>query len=214
MGCAGLATDEAAVPSRAPRVVFLPGAGGDRGFWSPVARRLPADWEKVVLGWPGLGDQPHDPAVRGLDDLVGLVVATLTVPSDLVAQSMGGIVAVRVAARYPERVRRLVLVATSAGFDIAAHNAEDWRGDYRRTYPDAAAWITELVADQEPMIEEIAIPTLLLWSARDPLSPVTVGRDLARLLPQATLRVIDAPGHSFARDEPDQVAPLIAEHLS
>jgi poly(3-hydroxyoctanoate) depolymerase len=69
---------------------------------------------------------------------------------------MGGIVAVRVAARYPERVRRLVLVATSAGFDIAAHNAEDWRRDYRRTYPDAAAWITEPVADQQPMIAEIA----------------------------------------------------------
>jgi pimeloyl-ACP methyl ester carboxylesterase len=214
VGRACLATDEAAALPRAPRVVFLPGAGGDREFWSPVAQHLPADWAKVLLGWPGLGDQPHDPAVSGLDDLVGLVVATLTVPSDLVAQSMGGIVAVRVAARYPERVRRLVLVATSAGFDIAGHNAEDWRADYRRTYPDAAAWITEPVADQQSMIEDIAVPTLLLWSTHDPLSPVTVGRDLARLLPQATLRVIEAPGHGFARDEPELVAPLIAEHLS
>jgi pimeloyl-ACP methyl ester carboxylesterase len=162
----------------------------------------------------GCGRQPHDPAVCGLDDLVGLVVATLTVPSDLVAQSMGGIVAVRAAARYPERVRRLVLVATSAGFDRAAHNAEDWREDYRRTYPDAAAWITEPMADQQPMIADNAVPTLLLWSTRDALSPVSVGRDLARLLPQATLRVTDARGHSFARDEPELVAPLIAEHLS
>jgi surfactin synthase thioesterase subunit len=75
--------------------VFLPGAVGDPGFWSPVARRLPADWEKVALGWPGLGDQPHDRLVRGLDDLVALVVATLARPSDLAAQSMGGVVAVQ-----------------------------------------------------------------------------------------------------------------------
>jgi pimeloyl-ACP methyl ester carboxylesterase len=63
-------------------------------------------------------------------------------------------------------------------------------------------------------IAGIAVPTLLLWSTHDPVSLVTVGWDLARLLPQATLQVIDAPGHSFARDEPGLVAPLIAEHLS
>jgi pimeloyl-ACP methyl ester carboxylesterase len=52
------------------------------------------------------------------DDLVRLVEAELTEPSTLVAQSMGGIVAVRVALRQPTQVRRLVLVATSGGVDV------------------------------------------------------------------------------------------------
>jgi pimeloyl-ACP methyl ester carboxylesterase len=200
--------------STAPRVLFLPGAGGDREFWSPVAQRLPTDWEKVTLDWPGLGDQPHDSAVCGLDDLVALVAATLTRPSDLVAQSMGGVVAVRVAARYPEKVRRLVLVATSGGFDIAEHHAEDWREDYARTYPGAAGWITEPVADQRQLLTGIFAPSLLLWGDRDPLSPVTVGQSLARLLPNARLRIIDGATHSFACEQPELVAALIADHLS
>jgi pimeloyl-ACP methyl ester carboxylesterase len=95
----------------ARRVLLLPGAGGDREFWSPVAQRLTAAWEKIALSWPGLGDQPHDRSVRGLDDLVALAAAALTAPSDLmIAQSMGGVIAVRVAARFPEHVCRLVLV--------------------------------------------------------------------------------------------------------
>ena len=56
-----------------PRVLFLPGVLGAPEFWHPVGERLPRAWEKVYFGWPGLGDQPPDPAVRGFDDLVALV---------------------------------------------------------------------------------------------------------------------------------------------
>ncbi len=198
----------------ARRVLLLPGAGGDREFWAPIARRLPPAWEKIALSWPGLGDQPYDQSVRGLDDLVALAAGALTKPSDLIAQSMGGVVAVRVAARYPERVRRLVLVATSGGFDPAAHDAEDWRQDYRRAYPDAAGWITEPVPDQAPEIARITAPTLLLWGDRDPISPISVGIKLAKTLPHARLRVIEGGTHDLAREHAAFIAPWIIEHLS
>ncbi len=193
---------------------MLPGAGGDPEFWSPVARRLPAAWEKIALAWPGLGDQPRDPPVRGLDDLVALAAAALTTPSDLIAQSMGGVVAVRLAARYPEQGRRLVLVATSGGFDPAAHDAMDWRQEYRRTYPDASRWIVEPVADQGPEIFRITAPTLLLWGDSDPISPISVGAKLAKALPDARLRVVEGGTHDLAHDHPEVVAPWIIEHLS
>jgi hypothetical protein len=41
----------------------------------------------------------------------------------------------------------------------------------------------------------------------------TVGTDLARLLASATPRVIEGGTHSFACDQSELVAPLIAEHL-
>jgi pimeloyl-ACP methyl ester carboxylesterase len=195
------------------RVLFLPGAGGDSEFWSPVAARLPAHWEKIALAWPGLGDQPHDPAVGGLDDLVTLAGAALTIRSDLIAQSMGGVIALRLAARYPERVRRLVLVATSGSFDLAAHDAEDWRHEYRRTYPDAAAWITEPVPDDTPVAAAITAPTLLLWGDDDPISPISVGTRLAQALRHARMHVVAGGTHSLAHDQPDVIAPWIIEHL-
>jgi pimeloyl-ACP methyl ester carboxylesterase len=195
------------------RVLLLPGAGGDREFWAPVAQRLPAHWEKIALAWPGLGDQPHDPAVGGLNDLVTLAGAALTPGCDLIGQSMGGVVALHLAARYSEKVRRLVLVATSGGFDLAAHNAEDWRQEYRRAYPDAAAWITEPVPDDAPVTAAVTAPTLLLWGDADPISPISVGTRLAQSLRHARLHIVKGGTHSLAHDQPDDIAPWIIEHL-
>ncbi len=145
---------------------------------------------------------------------MALVAEALTRPSDLVAQSMGGVVAVRVAAEHPGRVRRLVLAATSGGISFDRHGAEDWRAEYRATYPNAATWITQPVPDQSATIAGIAAPTLLLWGDEDPVSPVRVGAELAQLLPSATLHVIRGGTHSFAAEQPELVAQLIAAHLA
>ena len=101
------------------KVLFLPGAGGSPDFWKPVGSLLPADWLKHYFGWPGLGHQPHDPAIGNLDDLVQLAVREIDGPVDLVAQSMGGVIAARIALEWPSLVRRLVLCVTSGGVDMA-----------------------------------------------------------------------------------------------
>ena len=62
------------------RILFLPGSGASPDFWKPVGSRLPADRPKEYFGWPGLGRQPHDPAVKGLDDLIAMVVAAMLWP--------------------------------------------------------------------------------------------------------------------------------------
>ena len=90
------------------KVLFLPGAGGSPGFWRPVADLLPDQWHKVLFAWPGLGDQPHDPSIKDADDLVRLVETEMEGPVDLVAQSMGGVIAARLGAGRPAAVRRLV----------------------------------------------------------------------------------------------------------
>ena len=78
-----------------PTVLFLPGAGGSPLFWKPVSDQLPQEWRKEHFGWPGLGNQPHDPAVNSIDDLVDIVKRRILTPVDIVAQSMGGVVAAR-----------------------------------------------------------------------------------------------------------------------
>ena len=198
-----------------PTVLLLPGAGGSPTFWEPVASRLPDGWAKVPFGWPGLGDEPHDPAIGSLDDLVALVAARAgSQPVDIVAQSMGCVVACRLALRQPGRVRRLVLVAMSGGVDTTALGATDWRPDYRALYPRAAPWITEARASPPLPLGEIGAPTLLLWGDADRISPVAVGRHIAARMPRAWLHVLAGGGHDLARTHADAVAGLVAGHLA
>jgi pimeloyl-ACP methyl ester carboxylesterase len=193
------------------RVLFLPGAGGDPAFWAPVASTLSAD--AVRLAWPGLGRQPPRDDVRGLDDLVRLTLEQMDAPVDLVAQSMGGLVAVLAALARPDRVRRLVLVATSGGIDLTPFGVSDWRPDYRGQFPGASPWIYDVRMDLTDRIRTITTPALLLWGDADPISPVAVGSRLASLLRQAELVVIPGGDHAMARDRASEVAPLIARFV-
>jgi pimeloyl-ACP methyl ester carboxylesterase len=195
------------------KVLFLPGSGASPDFWKPVGERLPAEWPKHYFGWPGLGHQPHDPTIKGMGDLVALVVARMDEPVDLVAQSMGGVMAARIALAHPRLVRRLVLTVTSGGVDMAAFGASDWRADYRKSFPHAAEWIYEPRAAAPLPVERITAPTLLIWGDADPISPVAVGRHLEKRIAGARLNVVAGGDHDIAQTHSAEVAALVAAHL-
>jgi pimeloyl-ACP methyl ester carboxylesterase len=196
------------------KILFLPGAGGSPDFWRPVADLLPGPSPREFLGWPGLGDQPHHPSIAGLDDLVRLTASRIDEPADLVAQSMGGVIAARLAIELPHKVRRLVLNVTSGGVDVGGLGASDWREDYRRSFPRAAAWITQPGAAPNLPVERIAAPTLLIWGDADPISPVAVGRHLQSRIAGSRLHVVAGGDHDLARTRAAEVAPLIERHLA
>lgn len=196
------------------RVLFLPGAGASPDFWKPAGALLPAEWSKTYFGWPGLGDQPPDPAIEGIDDLASMVAAKMDGPVDLVAQSMGGVIAARLAIEQPHKVRRLVLTVTSGGIDMAGLGAADWRVDYRKSFPRAASWILEPQTAGPQPVEKIAAPTLLLWGDSDPISPVAVGRHLEARIPDARLHIVKGGDHDLAQTHAAEIAPLIARHLA
>lgn len=198
----------------ARQVFFLPGTGASPDFWKPAGALLPAHWSKTYFGWPGLGHQPHDPAIASFDDLVALVEARLTGPVDLVAQSMGGVIAARLAIARPQLVRRLVLTVTSGGVDMATMGASDWRAEYRQLFPNAAEWVYAPRNAAPQPVEKIAAPTLLLWGDNDPISPLAVGRHLAQKIPNAELYVLAGGDHSLAQNRAAEVASLIEAHLS
>lgn len=196
------------------KILFLPGSGASPDFWKPVGMLLPADRPKVYFGWPGLGDQPHDPAIKGMDDLVAMVAAKMDGPVDVVAQSMGGVIAARLTIERPQQVRRLVLTVTSGGVDMAGLGASDWRANYRKTFPRAAPWITAPQSSPSLPVERIAAPTLLLWGDADPISPVAVGQHLLARIPDARLHVVAGGDHDIAQTHARELAPLIERHLA
>ncbi|MBN1653523.1 MAG: alpha/beta hydrolase [Deltaproteobacteria bacterium] len=196
-------------------LLFLPGAGGDPDFWRPLGDLLPQTWGKTYFAWPGLGKREADPEVNGFDDLVTLVEKEMKDnPVDILAQSMGGLIGARIALKHPEKVRRLVLAATTAGGVRAAdYGARDWRPDYRSDYPAAASWISDDSLDFTNEPREITQPTLLFWSDADTICPLAVGKELLRIIPDSRLVIVPGGDHGFVRDRPQEIVKAVKEHL-
>jgi pimeloyl-ACP methyl ester carboxylesterase len=193
--------------------MFLPGGGGAPEFWHPLGALLPTKWKKTYLSWPGLGKQQKDSSIQSFDDLVALAENQIHGPTALIAQSLGGVVGIRLALKHPSKIAKLVLVATSGGVDIERLGGEDWRPAYLSSFPDGDRWITEEKPDHTKEIPNIACPTLLLWGSNDSISPLSVGRHFMSLLPNARLHVVEHGDHYFARDRASELAPLVTEYL-
>jgi pimeloyl-ACP methyl ester carboxylesterase len=196
-------------------LLFLPGAGGAASFWRPVADRLADLGASHVVGYPGFGDRPANPSILSLDDLFAWLVQQLPVePGHVIAQSMGGILAVRMALERPELVSRLVLVATSGGVDVARLGGADWRQDYRASRPAVPSWFVDDRTDLADRLGDIRASTLLLWSDADPISPLPVAHFLAGRIPGSRLVTVASGTHAFASERPDEVASIIRSHLT
>lgn len=196
-----------------PHLLFLPGAGGAAEFWHPLGSLLPETHAKTYLNWPGLGREKHRAGFDSLEALTAHAAAHLAGDTIILAHSMGGIFAMRLALLYPQRVRKLVFTAASGGIDVIRFGASDWRPDYRAEYPGAAQWIETARADHTAEISSITQPALLLWGDADTISPVSVGRHLAALLPRSQLHVIAGGTHAFPQTHADEIAPLVKDFL-
>ena len=195
------------------KLIFLPGAGGNPHFWQPVAQLLVHPAARKLLGWPGFGAVPADPNVNGIQDLVTMVVDEINQPTALIAQSMGGVIAIQAALRQPDLVTHLVLTVTSGGVGMSDLKAEDWRPAFLKANPALPRWFSDYKEEFSCAIGSVHAPALLLWGDADPISPVAVGIRLKGLLPQSNLHVFPGGEHDLANKLAQSVAPLIDEHL-
>jgi pimeloyl-ACP methyl ester carboxylesterase len=151
--------------------------------------------------------------VNSIEDLVRLAAAEITEPVNIIAQSMGGVIAIRLALAFPKLVTKLVLVATSGGLPVTDFGASDWRPDYFATFPKAARWIADPVEDLSEQIRSIGAPALLIWGDTDPMSPVAIGERLARLLPNSRLVILKGAEHDLAQTHASEVAAEVKTHI-
>jgi pimeloyl-ACP methyl ester carboxylesterase len=97
-----------------PAVVLLHGYGETGDMWAPLAIELARDHTVIVPDLRGLGLSSKPPGgfdkKTQADDVVGVMKALNVAQADVVAHDIGNMVAFQLAARYPERVRRLVLI--------------------------------------------------------------------------------------------------------
>lgn len=165
----------------APVVVFLHGLLASSAVWASQIRALSGTHRTLALDWPGHGASGPAAGPTTLDDLMDTVVALLdgldVARADLVGLSVGGIVALGAAARFPARVNSLVLVSTPHAPETAAQRAR-----HLETL-DTAARI-----GKEPVLKGIALRMFGVASRRTRADLVAKWLESASHLDLASLR--------------------------
>lgn len=122
----------------APHRIFFHGWGLHGGIWAECGLA------GATPDLPGYGDTPSVSPYTA-EALADAVARTIETPVELIGWSLGGMVALALAARHPDKVTRLVLVGTSPAFvgrpdwphglapEVLAGFAESLKQDYRST---------------------------------------------------------------------------------
>ena len=112
-----------------PAVIFLHGIGGDGTSWLPELEALSGRCRAVAWDMPGYSGSPALPGMNFpalANALKDLLVKLGIERAHIVGHSIGGMVALEFAARFPDHVASLTLYATSPAFGKAD-------GDWQRT---------------------------------------------------------------------------------
>jgi len=206
--------------------------------------RLAEHYRVIAPDLPGFGrSRASGRAVsyEAYADVLAGVLADLGIERAHVAGlSMGGGIALSLAARHPQRVRTLVLMAPTGCPDVSlprlacnrmielaeqALSPAEVRGNavVARTFaanllrhPASLLATIRMVASCSILEEarRIAAPTLLLWGARDRTIPPRLASQFVERLPDATLHVIADSFHQIAAVRPEVPAAIIHDFIS
>jgi len=194
--------------------VLIHGLGGSADWWRYNVEALAARHRVLAI------DLAVPLAFEDVAaELVQWIEAEAREPVHLVGNSMGGHVAIHVAARRPDLVRSLTLVDSTGvpfAIDPGTHlrNLLIPRGfisflrilarDFVRTGPRAIlrGLLRLFRDDARPLLRTLKMPVLLLWGARDPLVPVDFAKRMLAEVPHARLEVIERAGHVPMWEQP------------
>jgi pimeloyl-ACP methyl ester carboxylesterase len=116
-----------------PAVVFIHGAEHDHSVWALQSRYLAHHGRGVLaVDLPGHG-RSEGPALESVEAMAEWTVALLGAAgvkqATLVGHSMGSLIAIECAARYPERVSRIALIGTAFPMRVSDELLEATRGN-------------------------------------------------------------------------------------
>jgi pimeloyl-ACP methyl ester carboxylesterase len=145
--------------------VLIHGFGGDKETWLMLAPLLKRRRGLVIVDLPGHGrssdiadaatPRRHGAAVTGVMDALGIGRAVL------IGNSLGGGIALRIAANAPERVAALALIDSTTPWSHETDEAQSWAESDNPLIPGGGERATkafmERVAEKQPAVPQAVI---------------------------------------------------------
>jgi pimeloyl-ACP methyl ester carboxylesterase len=222
-----------------PPVILLHGGSCDSTWWGPLVPALAQNRTVITMDSRGHGRSSFDDRPityrRMADDTLALLDHLGNERVDVVGWSDGGIIALDIALRLPDRLGKVV--AYGANFDLNGFNiredappspaAELVRAEapirYRQQSPHPERW-DDLMANlhrlytSEPNwshdeIRSIQTPFLVLDGVDEEVIDIGHARLMADLLPNGELCLIPGTGHFAMIDCPEEFTRIVVDYL-
>ncbi len=219
-------------------VVLVHGLSGSSRWWSRNIDALASRYLVAAVDLVGFGKNRRFlgmpallPPLGEVSSLLARYLETFGEPVHLIGHSMGGQIAIRVAAERPDLVRSLVLVnAVGMPFrldprpHVRAVPKPPYGGpgiarvllpDFFRAGPASVAVASARVlhADLRELMRTIRVPTLLVWGENDPLVPLVYGEAMQQEIAGSRLVVIPRAAHVAMWDAPAEFNRIVLEFL-
>ncbi len=158
-----------------PTILFVHGAGLDHSWWGLQSRYFGYHgWNVLACDLPGHGRSEGPPlagVAQAADWAMRLLDAAGVSNASVVGHSMGSLVAIECAGRYPARVERIALLGTAFPMNVSDVFLEAARSN------DQSAYDMETIWGHAPQVPFGANPNPGMWMYGDTLAR------LARLAP-------------------------------
>jgi pimeloyl-ACP methyl ester carboxylesterase len=206
-------------------VALVHGLSGSSRWWAKNIEALAARHLVAAV------DLPPRLTFEETTALLARWLETFGEPVHVIGHSMGGQLAIRLAAERPDLVRSLMLVSAAGmpfrldprphvrplpkppfgGFRIAQLLVPD----FFRTGPTsvAIAGTRILREDARESMNALRVPALLVWGENDPLVPLVYGEAMAEEIDGARLAVIPRAAHVAMWDTPEEFNRIALEFL-
>ena len=210
--------------STRPPVVLVHGITASTDWWRPTAAALEPDHDVHVVRLPGFRYREAATWLGEWLEREGLHAATV------VGHSMGGTVALALAAERPHLVGRLALIAPAGIFSTQARRAFVLPLARTVARPHRFALLLRdafrvgpirlwqvgsdlLGSDIASTLRHVEAPTLIVWGADDRLLPPTLGSIFSAEISDSRLVVLDRCGHVPMLDAPDALHAELSRFL-
>ncbi|HEY6540373.1 MAG TPA: alpha/beta fold hydrolase [Ktedonobacteraceae bacterium] len=217
-------------------VVLVHGLSASSRWWVRNVPALAEHYRVYLLDLPGFGLMRRFRRRFVLDELSSSITAWMDAlginQAHMIGHSMGGYICLRIAARHPERIKRLVLVSPAGiphirsvrGYLLPLLVAIRYCkpaflpilfSDALLTGPRTLLRATQdlLTKDIRDALHKVVTPTLLIWGEYDALVPPVFGDILREEIKGARLLILKRAGHVVMFDQAEEFNDAVLRFL-
>lgn len=230
-------------------LIILHGWQSSKEKWQKVKANIEQSGVKVIVpDLPGFKPENELKKALSLDDYVDWVknfaIENISGKFFLLGHSFGGRIAIKFAAKYPEKLEGLILVSAAgikrkktfwqilllriakigkkfsflpfySFFKKIFYKFILRKTDYLKAKGLMKETFKKIIEENlTPYLSKISLPTLIIWGARDKVTPIKNAYLIKKEIENSTLKLIPEAGHTPYLETPEKLAELISKFLS